>query len=610
MAVDTCMNNAYKQAHPEECKYITDTDHSLLYLGGGAVTIGGIAVLAGMMTNTGNSSHGNSVPAVSSQPVRTISPTTIVHDAPAPDFTATDLSLITSNAEYVRNAIAYNDIQLAYSIARGYTGVGTNIAVFDTDLNAQFSHGAAVMAVASGPIAPNANIEHHMIAYDDSTFKSYSQIGNIISNTTDANVYNNSWNVSGIHADEITSRTQLVSKTSQNFVNAISNAATQNDAIFVWAAGNDSYTDSTGTHHLMPSGMLSAMPRVMPELAGHFVNVVAWDSQTRALADYSNACGVTKNYCITAPGTMKTPDNHSHVGTSFAAPVVSAAIAVIREAWPYLTSTQITDILFTTAADLGDPGIDDIYGHGMLDLEHATRPVGELTIAVANDMTQPLHTANVSPQIAHAIESANPKMAFFDTYGRTFETNISDNISVRNRGLGFERLRADNAYTKINFGALEFGMYRSDMLNGTGFLATDGETTTTYIAANHSFNFHGFELFTHSQLGAAHPIASSESMISEFSNVYTAAVSVGINTNDLSLSVGIPDAVVHGNMNLHTATGRRPDGTITYSDYKIDMMTTPSIEYTAKWRFMTAGFVDNPYSDDEFYIFAKTKIHF
>ena len=602
MADDDCNNIAYKQSHPERCKYASTDDYSLLYYGGGAVAIGGIAALVGVMAGGGggSSSHGDGANSPT-QYVRTVIPTTIIRNGAAPDFTSADLASITARGEYARNSNAYDDIQLAYSIARGYTGVGTKIAVFDTDLSTPYSHGAAVMSIAGGPIAPNANVEHHMIAYDANNFKPYAEIGSIINDTVDANVYNNSWNVASISADTITSRAQFAARTSQTFTDAISNAATTNDAIFVWAAGNDSHAQS---------GMMSAMPRVMPELNGHFVNVVAWDSTTSALAEYSNACGVTKDYCITAPGTIKMPNGMPRSGTSFAAPVVSAAIAVIREAWPYLNASQITDILFTTAADLGESGVDEIYGHGMLDIEAATRPVGELSVAITDNVTQPLQPATVSPEIAHAIESANPTMAFFDAYGRAYKTKISDNISARNRGLGFERLRGDDARAHVNMGALEIGFYRSDMLNGTGFLATDGETTTSYIATNRSFAFGDIELFTRSQFGVAHPIAASESMISEFSNIYTASALVGVRGSKWSFSVGVPETIVHGDMNLHMATGRRADGSMIFQDHEINMAASPAIEYSANWHFMTTGFVDNPYGKDEFYIFAKTKINF
>ena len=604
MAADNCANIAYRNAHPERCKYAdaASNDNTWLWLGGGAAVAGGIAALVGMASGggSGSSSNGNGVSTSSTQYVRTINPTIITRKGIAPDFLGTDLSPITNTRDYKRNASAYDDIQLVYSIARGYTGAGSTIAVFDTEITSQYSHGAAVSQIANGPIAPNAVVHHYAIASDAKTFKSYNQIGAIINDATHANIHNNSWNVSSVSADMISSRTQFAAQTSQTFVNALSNAA-QNDAVLVWAAGNDGNSQS---------GMLSAAPRVIPELNGHFVNVVAWDSDTRALAEYSNACGITKDYCITAPGAIQTSNGYTHVGTSFAAPVVSAAIAVIREAWPYLNATQITDILFETAADLGDAGVDEIYGHGMLDLENATRPVGELSIAVGDNMTQPLQTAQVPANIAHKIESANPTMAFFDAYGRAYETRVADNISARNRGLGFERLRGDDARMKINMGSLEMGFYHSDMLNATGFLQTDEDTTVSYVALNHSFNLGNFELFTRSQFGTTHPIASSESIVSEYSNLYTASAMVWLRGDKWSFSVGVPETIVRGDMNLHTAIGRRNDGAIIYHDYKIGMATTPSIEYTANYGFLTAGFVDNPYGDDEFYVFAKTKLSF
>ena len=605
MAADDCSNIKYKQAHPERCKYLDTASNTGTYLAvGGAALAAGATVFALAGGNGGSGSSGSSSrSATTSYYSRSVTPTTIKRTAVGADVSITELTSAINSGNYsTHNAQQYDDIQLAYAVARGYTGAGTTIAVFDTDLDSYRSHGAAVAAVA-GDVARGATIEHQMIAYDTDNFMSYAQIGNFIRNTTNANVYNNSWNAS-IGADTIRTRTQLANLTDQNFVDSISYAATQKDAIFVWAAGNDGNTQS---------GMLSAMPNVMSELDGHFVNVVAWDSKTSQLADYSNACGVTKDYCITAPGTIYTSETGretAHVGTSFAAPVVSSAIAIIRQAWDYLDSTTITQILFDTAADLGDAGVDEIYGHGMLDLEAATRPVGATTIQLSENTTQPLQVARVSSQIAQGIKSANPTMAFFDAYGRDFQTNLSDNISAQNRGLGFERMRGNDARAKVKFGDMEFGFYRNDMLSGTGFMATDGETTTTYIATNKSYNLGDIELFGRTQLGVARPRVSSESIISEFSDVYTASAYIGVRGTDWSFSVGMPDTIVNGNMKLHLATGRNSRGAITYSDVNVDMAGKPAVEYTANWHNLTAGYVDNPYGTDEFYIFAKTKFAF
>ncbi|MCU7829502.1 MAG: S8 family serine peptidase [Candidatus Thiodiazotropha sp. (ex Myrtea sp. 'scaly one' KF741663)] len=58
-------------------------------------------------------------------------------------------------------------------------------------------------------------------------------------------------------------------------------------------------------------------------------------------------------------------------GTSFAAPHVTGAIALLKSAFPTATVSQIETALYDSAADLGDSGTDDHYGYGMLDLAAA-----------------------------------------------------------------------------------------------------------------------------------------------------------------------------------------------------------------------------------------------
>ena len=54
-------------------------------------------------------------------------------------------------------------------------------------------------------------------------------------------------------------------------------------------------------------------------------------------------------------------------GTSFSAPHVAGALALLLQAFPSLTGQQALQILFQTATDLGAPGVDPIYGHGLVD---------------------------------------------------------------------------------------------------------------------------------------------------------------------------------------------------------------------------------------------------
>lgn len=54
-------------------------------------------------------------------------------------------------------------------------------------------------------------------------------------------------------------------------------------------------------------------------------------------------------------------------GSSFAAPVVSAAAAYCKAIDPDMDAADFMELLRTTAADLGDAGYDTGYGHGLID---------------------------------------------------------------------------------------------------------------------------------------------------------------------------------------------------------------------------------------------------
>ena len=102
---------------------------------------------------------------------------------------------------------------------------------------------------------------------------------------------------------------------------------------------------------------------------------------TYALAPYSNR-GATVD--IAAPGGDGAPGDRGAVwssywrfsddspllhpldGTSMATPHVSGVAALVLSHFPGLSASQLRQILIETALDLGSPGRDDLYGHGMV----------------------------------------------------------------------------------------------------------------------------------------------------------------------------------------------------------------------------------------------------
>ena len=64
-------------------------------------------------------------------------------------------------------------------------------------------------------------------------------------------------------------------------------------------------------------------------------------------------------------------------GTSFAAPLVSGAITLLHDRWPWLAQhpEETVSIILKSAKDLGEPGVDDVYGAGLLDVEASQSPL-------------------------------------------------------------------------------------------------------------------------------------------------------------------------------------------------------------------------------------------
>lgn len=58
-------------------------------------------------------------------------------------------------------------------------------------------------------------------------------------------------------------------------------------------------------------------------------------------------------------------------GTSTAAPQVTATVALVRALRPDLTAQQTQELILAHTRDLGDPGYDAVYGHGLLRVDKA-----------------------------------------------------------------------------------------------------------------------------------------------------------------------------------------------------------------------------------------------
>ena len=321
-----------------------------------------------------------------------------------------------------------------------------------------------------------------------------------------SDVINNSFGFTG----QITDYSK---ETLQNtFPKLISTFASEQETIFVWSAGNyNGIIDTEGEEvNADNPGILAGLGYYFPELAKNNVAVVAVN-QDGDIADFSNRCGVASEFCIAAPGVkvpLAIPNNlfnslteneknnfnegvldylEKHPseayllgsGTSFSAPHVTGAIAVLKELFnDNLSSAQILERLFNTANKEGRYSDKEIYGQGLLDLRTASSPVGStLFYTESNIYSDIIPTTNsyvsTSKSFGDGLKNilSNTKLSVFDAFGAPFSIQASSLIkNIIPSSTAMERLFnfKEKKYGYISSNGFEFYSSWKRFLTSTG----------------------------------------------------------------------------------------------------------------------------------------------
>jgi len=156
---------------------------------------------------------------------------------------------------------------------------------------------------------------------------------------------------------------------------------TLKNTVFVMAAGNEGVSQTTN----VPWGTLNPAFIVVGsvDVTGNISNFSNRPGSA-CLTPLLGICTGDKlmNHFIVAPGELiLVSDGHGGLvresGTSFAAPQVSGAIGLLQGRWPWLTNypNETVSIILNSAKDLGAPGVDPVYGHGLLDVAASQAPL-------------------------------------------------------------------------------------------------------------------------------------------------------------------------------------------------------------------------------------------
>lgn len=235
--------------------------------------------------------------------------------------------------------------------------------------------------------------------------------------------------------------------------------ATDRGSILVVAAGNQA----------LPYAEFPAMYATRTDfsnkliLNGRMIVVGAVDNNNK-LASFSNAAGhlcqnfkgtqcldtyLTRDFYVVAPGVNVTVTQPNQLsgnkniattmsGTSPAAAYVSGGMAIIKQAWPQLKPEQLVHLILTTTKDLGAPGTDNIYGRGLVDLNKAVAPQGNLILAARNLVLPSAGLSSTSGSMTTGFvqifrsTSVLSKIQVLDDYGRNYTADLGKAIMARN----------------------------------------------------------------------------------------------------------------------------------------------------------------------------------
>jgi hypothetical protein len=195
---------------------------------------------------------------------------------------------------------------------------------------------------------------------------------------------------------------------------------------------------------------------------------------TACFIDRTGACRQSMmDRFMVAPGELiLMPDGNGgfvrRSGTSFAAPLVAGAITLLHDRWPWLARfpRETVDIMLQSARDLGAPGVDPVYGHGMLDVTASQAPLnfnnlyffemrdGVMTYRSATDMK--------ARGVDTTWEAGSVYFHMYEPIGRTFR-DFTVPVSSRLVGTVRTLLGRDEQFQRFVTNRL------TDWLQGSGF---------------------------------------------------------------------------------------------------------------------------------------------
>ncbi|MDP0149359.1 S8 family serine peptidase [Glaesserella parasuis] len=226
----------------------------------------------------------------------------------------------------------------------------------------------------------------------------------------------------------------------------------ERDSIFVWASGNDGRDKKTGRSEY--ATIEGHVPVIRDGARKGWIVVTSINPQNSGVMEYASQIGKdAKNWGIAAPGEWYLfGDKVRTEGTSFATPVVTAAVANVWEKFDWMDHHLVTQTILSTANKLGSSEVteepNERVGWGVLNQDRALNgPARFDTKLLTND-----NKTHVVAKLDYKYHTDRTKY--------TWSNNIKGDAGFKKQGTGTLYLTGSNSYsgnTVIENGTLVIG---------------------------------------------------------------------------------------------------------------------------------------------------------
>ena len=233
-------------------------------------------------------------------------------------------------------------------------------AVFDYDNYKYDNHGIKVTKVAFD-IAKNSNYTLFDVRTNDGKTE---YIKNSLTKGKKNTIINMSNGLATIKENNWIKRAGLIEEYFKNEID--------NNNLIIQAAGNDMNGGVNYENFTISKDILGKKGHI---LVGGLTTYPHYKNPKYLTQDelkhFSPSTPEGKYHFITAMGQIEISSGGWFWGTSGAAPTVTGIAALVKEKYPWMTNENLKMTLLTTATDIGEKGVDVIYGWGLVNADRA-----------------------------------------------------------------------------------------------------------------------------------------------------------------------------------------------------------------------------------------------